>query len=116
MWLVVALRCSMGCGHRVKSISMGKFLPEEVAALENGGNAVSRSTRPFRCSPPARLHRAFMARTLGQGMCCLLHSGPSPAQARGLWVQRGRGHLPGPAHSLEGDPLLSRSGAHAIMA
>lgn len=30
----------MKAGHRVKSVSMGKFTPEEVKALEEGGNQV----------------------------------------------------------------------------
>lgn len=34
----------MKAGHRVKSVSMGKFTPEEVKALEEGGNQVGCET------------------------------------------------------------------------
>lgn len=35
-----ALVRSMALSHRVKSVSMGKFTPEEIASLEAGGNQV----------------------------------------------------------------------------
>ena len=35
--------CSMHTGHRVKSIAMAKFTPEEVKRLQEGGNEVSDS-------------------------------------------------------------------------
>ena len=34
------LACSMNAGHRVKSVSMGKYSMDEVKALEKGGNDV----------------------------------------------------------------------------
>ncbi|KXZ51050.1 hypothetical protein GPECTOR_14g37 [Gonium pectorale] len=42
--IFVCTECSghhMAIGHRVKSISMGKFLPDELVILEAGGNAVA---------------------------------------------------------------------------
>jgi hypothetical protein len=34
------LGCSMNAGHRVKSVSMGKYTSEEIKALEACGNEV----------------------------------------------------------------------------
>ena len=34
--------CSMKAGHRVKSVSMGKFTHDELKGLEEGGNEVER--------------------------------------------------------------------------
>ncbi|KAJ9522198.1 hypothetical protein QJQ45_008026 [Haematococcus lacustris] len=39
----LVVMCSMKAGLRVKSISMGKFSPEEVKQLEEGGNEVAAS-------------------------------------------------------------------------
>ncbi len=35
----------MGAGHRVKSVSMGKFSQEEISALEAGGNQVGSTSK-----------------------------------------------------------------------
>ena len=38
----------MGAGHRVKSVSMGKFSQEEITALEAGGNQVGCMSTRYR--------------------------------------------------------------------
>jgi hypothetical protein len=64
--LDLLLRCasarSMALGHRVKSVSMGKFTSEEVAQLEEKGNEVGEGSRKISshcCEPTSGLMTAI---------------------------------------------------------
>jgi len=44
------MNCSREFTHRVKSVSMAKFSPEEVTALQAGGNEVCMHDHAIFCS------------------------------------------------------------------
>lgn len=44
--ILIEITCSREFTHRVKSVSMAKFTPQEVSALQGGGNAVLETFFP----------------------------------------------------------------------
>ena len=104
--------CSRQFGHRVKGVSMSTFKTEEVAALEEAGNAVGGGGRWWgRCAAGGCRRRLQQLPTRGAVCMLLLHaerphaSDPSPA------LRCCPAHLPYPPSLVASPPPLQRFAA-----